>query len=94
MTNYTEHDDATMKIIGVKQGPRKMSIVHMMCVCVCYQHKKLDMMMYKRHRANHLDTHVSIQVVSAMSLIHQDRMVPGSIPPGAPLSLPCVRLGD
>ena len=34
MTNYTEHDDATIKIIGVKQGPRKMSIVHVMCVCV------------------------------------------------------------
>ena len=34
MTNYAEHDDATIKIIGVKQGPRKMSIVHMMCVCV------------------------------------------------------------
>ena len=33
MANYTEHDDATIKIIGVKQGPRKMSIVHVMCVC-------------------------------------------------------------
>ena len=42
MTNYAEHDDATIKIIGVKQGPRKMSNVHMMCVCVLPEYK-LDM---------------------------------------------------
>ena len=39
MTNYTEHDDATIKLIGVKQGPRKMSIVHIMCVCVLPAYK-------------------------------------------------------
>ena len=32
MNEYIEYDDATSKIIGVKQGPRKMIIVHMMCV--------------------------------------------------------------
>ena len=39
MTNYTEHDDAPIKLIGVKQGPRKMSIVHIMCVCVLPAYK-------------------------------------------------------
>ena len=42
ITNYTEHDGATIKMIGVKQNPRKLSIVHMMCVCVLPAYK-LDM---------------------------------------------------
>ena len=46
--------------------------------------------MYKRHRANHLDTHVSIQVVSAMSFIHQKTVFPGfyGVAPLSPLTVP------
>jgi hypothetical protein len=32
MTEYIEYDDGTRNIRVVEQGPRKMSIVHGMCV--------------------------------------------------------------
>ena len=40
MTNYTEHDDATIKIIGVKQGPRNEHCLYDVCVLPAH---KLDM---------------------------------------------------
>ncbi len=39
--------------------------------------------MYKRHCANHLDTHVSIQVVSSMSFIYQRQMLRNRAATGA-----------
>ena len=36
MTEYNKYDDATRKINGIKQGPRKMSIVN---GCVLPQYK-------------------------------------------------------
>ncbi len=34
MTEHIEYDDANRKIIGVEQGPRKMSIVYGMCTSI------------------------------------------------------------